>query len=348
MYYDMCCMLSSHHCRCWWLLAKSCSNTNRPSQCACARSTCSLLKHRMEIRACVLFKPRAKPRQIEETTHLIIITILNRRINNCWLCKRCVIFKAFTLTPFVCRRFLCVLIINIHIFHTDERDAIQKKTFTKWVNKHLKKVRSVCGTRVRSFGFRFFASLSPRCIPWMDSAAFPLSSSMRQFHSNSCILQLQHSRKAVCTKAAPYTLTGCGTSAAIKTSMYRTHIHMCVCVRVCLGWTPVWQMLGRLTCVLLSAPRVYTKCLRNVSAGPQLAYIILPTYYRANGGMCDNGTTPDARASRLWDRGLPTMDDERARSPRGFRGSPYNITSYCTIVAFDDFVALVSSHIESI
>lgn len=23
----------------------------------------------------------------------------------------------------------------------DERDAIQKKTFTKWVNKHLKKVR---------------------------------------------------------------------------------------------------------------------------------------------------------------------------------------------------------------
>ena len=24
---------------------------------------------------------------------------------------------------------------------TDERDAIQKKTFTKWVNKHLKKVR---------------------------------------------------------------------------------------------------------------------------------------------------------------------------------------------------------------
>jgi hypothetical protein len=24
---------------------------------------------------------------------------------------------------------------------SDERDAIQKKTFTKWVNKHLKKVR---------------------------------------------------------------------------------------------------------------------------------------------------------------------------------------------------------------
>lgn len=26
---------------------------------------------------------------------------------------------------------------------TDERDAIQKKTFTKWVNKHLKKVSPV-------------------------------------------------------------------------------------------------------------------------------------------------------------------------------------------------------------
>jgi hypothetical protein len=25
-------------------------------------------------------------------------------------------------------------------FFADERDAIQKKTFTKWVNKHLKKV----------------------------------------------------------------------------------------------------------------------------------------------------------------------------------------------------------------
>lgn len=29
----------------------------------------------------------------------------------------------------------------------DERDAIQKKTFTKWVNKHLKKVRK----RLNSF-----------------------------------------------------------------------------------------------------------------------------------------------------------------------------------------------------
>ena len=28
-------------------------------------------------------------------------------------------------------------------FVSDERDAIQKKTFTKWVNKHLKKVREI-------------------------------------------------------------------------------------------------------------------------------------------------------------------------------------------------------------
>lgn len=36
------------------------------------------------------------------------------------------------------------LIVNALAFFlsiTDERDAIQKKTFTKWVNKHLKKVR---------------------------------------------------------------------------------------------------------------------------------------------------------------------------------------------------------------
>lgn len=29
---------------------------------------------------------------------------------------------------------------HMHFIATDERDAIQKKTFTKWVNKHLKKV----------------------------------------------------------------------------------------------------------------------------------------------------------------------------------------------------------------
>ena len=35
-----------------------------------------------------------------------------------------------------------ILVIQLLIFFfLDERDAIQKKTFTKWVNKHLKKVR---------------------------------------------------------------------------------------------------------------------------------------------------------------------------------------------------------------
>ena len=35
----------------------------------------------------------------------------------------------------------CVHTNYFTCFFSDERDAIQKKTFTKWVNKHLKKVR---------------------------------------------------------------------------------------------------------------------------------------------------------------------------------------------------------------
>lgn len=31
--------------------------------------------------------------------------------------------------------------IYMKFLFSDERDAVQKKTFTKWVNKHLKKVR---------------------------------------------------------------------------------------------------------------------------------------------------------------------------------------------------------------
>uniref|UniRef100_A0A182QUD3 Uncharacterized protein n=1 Tax=Anopheles farauti TaxID=69004 RepID=A0A182QUD3_9DIPT len=38
--------------------------------------------------------------------------------------------------------------------HTDERDAIQKKTFTKWVNKHLKKIRAVAATLDDHFACR--------------------------------------------------------------------------------------------------------------------------------------------------------------------------------------------------
>lgn len=33
------------------------------------------------------------------------------------------------------------LTVMFVLFFSDERDAIQKKTFTKWVNKHLKKVK---------------------------------------------------------------------------------------------------------------------------------------------------------------------------------------------------------------
>ena len=35
-----------------------------------------------------------------------------------------------------------ILFRQLISFSSDERDAIQKKTFTKWVNKHLKKVRN--------------------------------------------------------------------------------------------------------------------------------------------------------------------------------------------------------------
>ncbi|GIY19605.1 hypothetical protein CDAR_274131 [Caerostris darwini] len=60
---------------------------------------------------------------------------------------------------------------------SDERDAIQKKTFTKWVNKHLKKVSSsnkasfTLGTRgpfVSNLGLERFAIR----IPCMDVASY--------------------------------------------------------------------------------------------------------------------------------------------------------------------------------
>ena len=35
------------------------------------------------------------------------------------------------------------IIYPLYTFISDERDAIQKKTFTKWANKHLKKVRAL-------------------------------------------------------------------------------------------------------------------------------------------------------------------------------------------------------------
>lgn len=36
---------------------------------------------------------------------------------------------------------LIYIFFHFSLFSLDERDAIQKKTFTKWVNKHLKKVK---------------------------------------------------------------------------------------------------------------------------------------------------------------------------------------------------------------
>ena len=38
------------------------------------------------------------------------------------------------------KKFVKKIIQKCISFLSDERDAIQKKTFTKWVNKHLKKV----------------------------------------------------------------------------------------------------------------------------------------------------------------------------------------------------------------
>jgi hypothetical protein len=45
----------------------------------------------------------------------------------------------------------------LYVCFSDERDAIQKKTFTKWVNKHLKKV---CGNSCYRV---FYAETAPRC-----------------------------------------------------------------------------------------------------------------------------------------------------------------------------------------
>lgn len=49
----------------------------------------------------------------------------------------------FALTLYLAKYKLLhfILFFNCLYLFTDERDAVQKKTFTKWVNKHLKKVR---------------------------------------------------------------------------------------------------------------------------------------------------------------------------------------------------------------
>ena len=40
-----------------------------------------------------------------------------------------------------------VFIVNAHYF-LDARDEVQKKTFTKWVNKYLAKVKSLCWCKI--------------------------------------------------------------------------------------------------------------------------------------------------------------------------------------------------------
>lgn len=47
---------------------------------------------------------------------------------------------------------------------SDERDAIQKKTFTKWVNKHLKKVSDSYSIRRKVFPFLFSFNAHTRLI----------------------------------------------------------------------------------------------------------------------------------------------------------------------------------------
>ena len=46
-----------------------------------------------------------------------------------------------SLLLYVERNEVFVMLMHfVFLSFADERDAIQKKTFTKWVNKHLKKV----------------------------------------------------------------------------------------------------------------------------------------------------------------------------------------------------------------
>lgn len=65
-----------------------------------------------------------------------------------------------TITSRECRRWIVAIKFSNELFPllmiSDERDAIQKKTFTKWVNKHLKKVSSLLSVRRKVF-FSFFS-----------------------------------------------------------------------------------------------------------------------------------------------------------------------------------------------
>ena len=46
---------------------------------------------------------------------------------------------------------MCNQLLFFIFLYLDERDAIQKKTFTKWVNKHLRKVRDLTSNLRETF-----------------------------------------------------------------------------------------------------------------------------------------------------------------------------------------------------
>lgn len=70
----------------------------------------------------------------------------------------CLLFGSMTISS-ACLSTNHWISIHLWLFNTDERDAIQKKTFTKWVNKHLKKVISFSRFILHTWNSFFFGLL---------------------------------------------------------------------------------------------------------------------------------------------------------------------------------------------